>query len=329
MKVKELRDLAKESEKDYIADAMVEIYKALPKAKKEELDDYIKMILSGEKEKAKAEAKKNKNKPMDFHDLAFMTNDFITLARQGLFLSPNRIVPKKRRSQWRFEAKRYLKGLLAIPPQSENFSEANILLEKLYDTLSYSCGYYLFNSENPFSAVGMAQTEFFEQVVTRNFKEGFSREMISRLYKKAASSYLSYDCLNEWLLAIVTGNLDSDQLSAASEEIKKLIETSKAPKTGKYSTAYYQWEESIQKLNQEILSLAVIQGTLKTDLPYYFAHSHEKDKEVILYTALMNTRNLSAEDYIFIYEYGINKRKIKPRKELIEKYKQVKKEIKS
>lgn len=329
MKVKELRDLAKESQKEYIADAMVEIYKALPKAKKEDLDDYIKMILSGEKEKAKAEAKKNKNKPMDFHDLSFMANDFITLARQGLFLSPNRVVPKNRRSKWRFEAKRYIKGLLAIPPQSENFSEANVLLEKFFDTLSYSCGYYLFNSDNPFGAIGMTQTELFEQVVMRNFAEGFSREMLSRLYKTAASCYLSYDCLHEWLLAIVTEHLGSDQLSVAIEEIKKLIESSSAPKTGQYSTEYYYWEDSIQKLDQEVLSLAVLEGTLKKDLPYYFAHSTQREKEVILYCALMNTRYLSAEDYIFIYEYGIKKRKIKPRKELTEKYEEAKKEIES
>lgn len=329
MKVKELRDLAKDSQKEYIADAMVEIYKALPKAKKEDLDDYLKMILSGEKEKAKAEAKKNKNKPMDFHDLSNMANDFITLAREGLFLSPNRTVPKKRRSQWRFEAKRYIKGLLAIPPQSENFSEANMLLEKFFDTLSYSCGYYLFNSENPFGAIGMTQAELFEQVVARNFAEGFSREMLSQLYSTAASCYLSYDCLHEWLLGIVSEHLDRDQLPVASEEIKKLIEASKDPQTGEYSSEYYNWKSYIQKLDQEVLSLAVLKGTLQEDLSYYFVHSTERDKEVSLYCALTDTRNLTAEDYIFIYEYGIKKYKIKPRKSLTENYEEAKKEAES
>ena len=41
MKVKELRDLLKDKDIKLINDAFVEVYKALPKSKKEELDDAI------------------------------------------------------------------------------------------------------------------------------------------------------------------------------------------------------------------------------------------------------------------------------------------------
>ncbi len=60
MKVKELRDLLKDKDKKLITDAFVEVYKALPKSKKEELDDAIKSIVSGE---GKKKATKQKTPP--------------------------------------------------------------------------------------------------------------------------------------------------------------------------------------------------------------------------------------------------------------------------
>ena len=51
MKVKELRDLLKDKDIKLINDAFVEVYKALPKSKKEELDSVIESIVKGEGKK--------------------------------------------------------------------------------------------------------------------------------------------------------------------------------------------------------------------------------------------------------------------------------------
>lgn len=58
MKVKELRDLLKDKDIKLINDAFVEVYKALPKSKKEELDSVIESIVKGEGKKKQLNKKK-------------------------------------------------------------------------------------------------------------------------------------------------------------------------------------------------------------------------------------------------------------------------------
>ena len=59
MKVKELRDLLKDKDIKMINDAFVEVYKALPKSKKEELDSVIESIVKGEGKKKTVKQEEN------------------------------------------------------------------------------------------------------------------------------------------------------------------------------------------------------------------------------------------------------------------------------
>ncbi len=139
MKVKELRDLLKDKDIKLINDAFVEVYKALPKAKKEEINVDIESILSGE---GKKKAKKQENIPLPdlFNEIATLIN----YAYQGYYISPNRVVPKKDRPKWRFQVKRYLKALFKVSSQDPNFPKVVQYIEELYKMLTYGCGVYIF-----------------------------------------------------------------------------------------------------------------------------------------------------------------------------------------
>ena len=98
MKVVELREELKkykEVDKDKI---IIELYKRIPKKVKEEydIDSFIKDVNA--KKETKEESK-------DIETLVKEVDYFLKCAREGLYASPNRIIPKNERSKWRFKAK--------------------------------------------------------------------------------------------------------------------------------------------------------------------------------------------------------------------------------
>lgn len=83
-----MRNLLKDKDIKDINDAFVEVYKALPKAKKEEIDPYIISIINGEgKKKPKPE---ELSLPELFDQISFLINN----AYLGNYIGPNRIIPK-------------------------------------------------------------------------------------------------------------------------------------------------------------------------------------------------------------------------------------------
>lgn len=161
MKVKELRDLLKDKDIKLINDAFVEVYKALPKSKKEELDSVIESIVKGEGKK-----KTVKQEEVSLNDLFVEIQDFLQDAYHGFYIAPNRIVPKKERPKWRYKVKRYLKILFEVSSDHPDFLQVVILIREIYKVLSYGCGVYVFSSDDPFASVGIAQEELYEEYKT-------------------------------------------------------------------------------------------------------------------------------------------------------------------
>ena len=174
MKVDELRAALSRYEAPELKEIAVMLYKSIPKSRKES-DRLDELLLNYSKEKAKTTKKET---PVDFDSLQSDIETFIEYASENLYLAPNRTVSKDKRSKWRFEVKRFVKGLIAI--HGEDSETAALLLADIYEMLCYACNYWIFSSDNPFSAIGYEQPDFLRLVLGKIFYRGFSQDAIKK-----------------------------------------------------------------------------------------------------------------------------------------------------
>ena len=109
MRVAELREVLRHYDADALREIAADLYKLVPKDKKpEELDGVLRGFTKGSRL-----AGAPKPAAVDFDELRWEVTEFLENANEGLYYQPNRVVPKAKRSKWRFEVKRFIKGLVA------------------------------------------------------------------------------------------------------------------------------------------------------------------------------------------------------------------------
>lgn len=186
MKVQELRDMIKGSDRALVEKAFVESYKQLTKRQKEDADDLIRAVLSGENA-----GTGQKKETVSFQELSAEIKTFLENAKAGNYYIPNRIIPKSQRPKWRFHVKRYIKELEKIQTESEYYQEAVNLLRDIYSLLCTACNFYLFSTEDPFRSVGWAQNELYRLLVSKTFADGYTRENIMAMSVAACTGGIS------------------------------------------------------------------------------------------------------------------------------------------
>ena len=318
MKVQELRDLLKASDREHLEKAFVECYKQLRKGQKEEIDPVLTDILDG-----KAAEMKKAASTVSFEELKGQITEFTENAYAQNYFAPNRVVPKSQRPKWRFMVKNFIKELGKIPPESENYPEAVKLLTDLYLLLCEACNYYLFSTDDAFRSIGWEQPKLFELLVKKTFAAGYTRENISSLILYAATGGLSRESLHiEQEIALLRELKTSDVKYIAVEEAKKLIEERIKNLKGleKYDNRQYELEEAVNELCGVILLISIALAEPEKGIEYYFKNYRENDKEITLCCALDLIECTSEDDlWIKVYEYGLQK-KVKPREQLRRQY---------
>lgn len=320
MKITELRKMLNSTSDTNLKKALVETYKLLPKNKKEEADALIESILTG------TEPKKVVPK-VDYEKLSKEIHRFLSNAYEQNYLRPNRVVQKKDRPKWRFLVKNYVKELENVSVENPFYDEAVNLLTNLYNMMCYACNYYLFSSADPFQSVGIEQPRFYDILAKKTLAKGYTTEACTNLLVCATQSGLSAMALNLYQEINLISHLNaSNQLHFAIECAKDLV-ISTNDKLNKASNRNNQYflKEQINNLCDFIL---MAQFELKeydeNTIKYYFDNRIEHDQEVTLYCALDLVRYYDEDEdelWIQIYEYGVKKRKIKPRDRLKEMYK--------
>lgn len=332
MKIAELREYTKKSRPEDLQKALAQVYKALPKAKKEELDPDLILILEGKETTPK---KKNDN-VLDFETVKQRIELLIEDAMAGYYIQPNRVIPKAMRSRWRFSVKKYYKALLAIPPESEHYEESNQLLADLYRLMCYGCMYYIFNTNDTFTSAQIEQNDYFAIMTDRILLKEISSETIHTLLDLAVLPGVSYDSVEIDHLYILFHHLHTDDAFRAviieskkiiAEKEKKAVELEKSNTFS--DTAIYYLHDSCNNLADAVLMAASCLGIAGQEFEWYFEHSSEREKEITLYRAIVYCfRPLNDhQNIVAVYDYAVKKYKVNPRDELKEMYDAAKKNL--
>ncbi len=318
MLVNELRKEIEKYEKKDLQNIIVELYKKIPKVKKEEynIDEYIKNINI---------ETKSKKEEIDFDTLEKRITYFLELVDEGLYARSNRIVSKKERSSWRFNVKQFYKELNNILPNSEDGYEATMLLIKLFTRLSRGTSTLLFSNWDTFKAIGISQCDYYDMIIKRLLYNGYTSENLNKCINLLSvdkdSNDLSIGMYYTFVACLKTNEtkelaieLLKNNVLLQQEEIKKITNT----------TSKYYKGENINNTILIILELYISLCEVDEGIKYYHKNYKEHDEEVKEYVLLevLEENNLIGE---WIKEYNKNFTKVKFRESIIEKYKKFKK----
>lgn len=313
MKVGELRNRIKELDKKELEDIIVELYKRVPKSKKEEynIDEFI---LEGKKDKEK------KTDIISIDELFTEVKYFIRCVDEGLYGSPNRIISKKDRSSWRFKVKKYYKGLCNVLVTDSNGEDATELLIDLFKRLSTGTYYMLFVSFDTFSALGVEQSDYYDMLVKRIFASGYDDDNIRKCIKLlnvSKSCYeLSENMYNTFIYNLNTIDVKEKSINLINEEILSLKEELKKAKD---SHRQYYLEEDINNLVIVILKLYIKLSEVDKGIKYFSNNYSYYNKEVKEYILLEILDDYELYGY-WIKEYESKIGKIDYRDSLIDRY---------
>ena len=297
----------------------------LPKSKKEEdADPLIEDIISGKV----AEKKSKVNEALDFDALKAEINEFLEHVDLELYITPNRTVPKSKRSKWRFEVKNFVKMLNTVPTEGVNGEESAKLLRQLYKRLAHGCGYCIFPSDDPFQSIGIRQPEFYEMLVKRTFATGFTDENIKNMLIEATTVFTDRNSLYSELETIyasslATSDLKYKALGFIKEFVEKYEEELQNNKRNHFFDSY-RVRFCIEELCETMLIISIMLYEPENAVEYYWQHVLEWDDEVKLYKILDTIHTFGDEQlWIQVYEDGL-KKNIEPRDSLKKQYQELK-----
>lgn len=320
MLVKDLRKTLEKYDKKEMTDIVVELYKRLPKKVKEDYD--IDKFIEDINNKTKKEEKK-----VSFDDLCSEMRYFLDCAKAGFYSSPNKVVPKKERSNWRFKAKRYYKELIKTIPTTDIGVKSTKLLIELYELVSRGTNTLVFTNWDTFRALGVSQTEYFDMLIKRVLSTGESINNI-KVCIDLLDNCKDPDVLDEFLINIFIDNLRTEEskLTAINLLDEKVVEVKeKIRSLGKKYNHYdmYYLEEDNNLYVETVTRLYFSSFEVDEGIKYYqknYIHYNSEVKEYILLEIL---RELELyEDWIAEYERA--SKKIKLREELTKDYEKIK-----
>ena len=326
MKIQEFRNKMKQCKKDEVEKIASELYKLLSKSQKEtNADPMIEEIISTGTISARS---KKKAPVIDFDTLKKQVNVFLQYVDYGYYYEPNRVVPKAKRSKWRFEVKNFIKMINEIPADSEHGAESSQLLRGIYKRLAQGCGYYIFPSEDPFQSVGIRQPEFYNMLVKRTFATGFTDENLKNMLEDATTVNIDRNSLHVELDAIYANSLPTSDLKyKAIGFIKEYVKHYEAElkEKKKYSHDKYQLKADIEEMCKILLLISLSLCEPEDAITYYYKHVHDSNLEITLYKLLNMIDNYGDDKlWIRVYEDGLLKG-IQPRSSFENRYLELKK----
>lgn len=316
MKVPELRKEVEKKEKDELINIIVQLYKIVPKEKKEDYNiDYT--IIHGITKIQKQE------EHVDIEKLSKEIDNFIDLAYDQCYFAPNKIVPKNERPKWRFKVKNYLKLLYA-----DHSPLATKKIIDLYNVLSYACNYWIFSSDNPYRSIGVVQAEMLDKVFKAILYYGLNDDNIKTCIEVLINSNVDRETIHSQLICIFINNLTTDTSKKIAIELLKQMKNELYNKPEKDGKSYcggktFQTMEKINNICEAVLRLDIELYQYDEGIHYFIKNYIEDNKEVMYYVLLQIIEDYDLKDqWLKVYESA--DKKVKFRDRLQEKYKYIK-----
>ena len=323
MKVAELRKLISNADNNSLKKTLVEVYKLVPSSKKDEADDTIMNVLGYEIEKPKGGISET-----DFNKLSEEINEFLSDAYAGYYYIPNRHIPKKERPKWRFHIKRYVKELDKISSDSPFYHDATEMLIGIYKLMCHGCNYYIFSSTDPFKSSGIGQYELYNMFAKRMLSGDYNNDELIDLIVCSSTGGLSTTSLNFSQQTVLVGLLKT------SNELHNLLNLTKDLIDGKIQIEgvnnenlnNYTYKDNRNNLcDLALITQIKLNEYDDTAFAYYYQNCRNYNEEITLYQGLDIIGWFTDDDkdlWLKFYDYGVKKRKIKPRSDLLEEYKE-------
>ncbi len=198
LKLTEVRALIKKHDRKDLEFIIAQLYKMIPKDKK--IDNDTASLIENPEKFANSSKSQKKSKVMrPFEEVEKEVLFFETNAYEQNYMIPNRSIKKADRPKWRFVVKRLYKELNEYAKQEDYIKKTADLLLKLYEVLTYSCHYYLFNSYDSFESVGINQDDFYRAIIEKYNKtldrKGFIAKAIDIMLDNSLNRYTLYSGL--------------------------------------------------------------------------------------------------------------------------------------
>jgi len=330
MKIGELRSAIKTHNKEQLETLVAELYKLVPKDKKEDYD--IDSWIKNPPVKGKKKPEKTK-KVRPINDIAQEVEFFSSNAYAQNYLAPNQSIPKKDRPKWRFVVKRLYKEIQTALDAGNNPIACLDELEKLYQVLTYACHWQIFSAYDPFESVGIAQREFFDKIVTLYRNHTDLEEFINKSIKLIIDNPLNRYTLYTELIGIFIEKCNTSDLLNMSIEQTGVIrkEVLKEPDDENTRMSFFGNKDGMSFMKQTKLNnLTEIGFTAKVALfdydaaiQYFQEHHIQRDEEVKLYILIKLLFNNKLKDQIVKVIEG--NQHLKPRKALTDLLQHIKK----
>ncbi len=293
MKITELKQKLNKMKHDEVIKLAVEFYKAVPKAKKDNvLDDLI--------NNPQKSTKKSTAEVLDLVVLEKDINQFIEQVKDKLYINPNRTVPKQVRSKWRFKVKRWYKALTSQQLKNADTNVQAKLLIELYQILSKGSGQYYFTSEQPFQSVGIEQKDFYFNTIAMlqqaQGKMATLRQCIELIVDNDADeNTYTNEIIDEFIRSLPTTALKEQAICVAKDILQERypLSISEYHKLGYFE--YYQRNHLIYL----VFRLHARLYEFPEAIAYMQENLVERDAEVLLYELVDNLYDFDgSEKYI-------------------------------
>lgn len=162
MSISELRQGIKEFTKGDLQKLVGELYKIIPKDKKNEYD-IIASVTDFKKNKfkiVKKQIEKPKPSELEHSILSFVENSIQNELRGNLVFS------RKDKAVWIKTVKQWYNDLLSFINDDNEKRLVLKLLEKIYYLLCFACGCEIFKNYNSFTSLRLSQTDFFSKIIS-------------------------------------------------------------------------------------------------------------------------------------------------------------------
>lgn len=329
MLVSELRELLKKYKEEDLRLLISEMYKSMPK-KLREYKDIDALLQDVHVYMRIGKVERTQDRQIDAGEIKREIELFIDYAYKQYYFAPNSFVHKKERPKWRFKVKNYIKDLQGIPVEGPDGRTATDLLVKLYEMLSYACGHYIFNTDNPFKSVAIGQTALLDTVITRKLGSGINKESVKSAIALVINSSVDRETLHSFLIIVLVENFKSpDSKEIAIEQCMALKAEMEKPKPNPSKKSWvsdssnYEREDKINNLVETVFRLNIALCEYEEAIKYFNSNYIERDKEVSLYILLSLLLEYDLKEY-WVGEYNrALKKGVKPREALQKTYKYI------